>query len=204
MNKKKKIFIGSFGAAVLILLTSFTMVVGTQTNHETNANSLLFVIRVQNTINREQKSVTTSYLGKGIDCKISFIQRETKIDLLQKIIEKITNMNDAQLAKMAFLIYSNKIVKENSQQILRLLYQLKNNPNEIKKQLSMIPNDMSHITRSCTPSVFYDCPLPSSQWFPGCIVLWIGVSLWVSLFLIGLIIYNIMAINLLEAGNDHS
>ena len=204
MNKKKKIFIKSFGAAVLILLTSFTMVIGKQPNHETNANSPLFVIRIQNTINREQKSVTTSYLGKGIDTKISFIQRETKIDLLQKIIEKISKMTDAQLMELAILINNHKITKENTQQILRLLYQLKNNPIEIKKQLSIIPNDTSHITRSCTPSVYIDCPLPSSRWFPGCIVLWMGVSLWILLFLVGLVIYNVMVINLLEAGNDHS
>jgi hypothetical protein len=139
-----------------------------------------------------------------MDCDISFMQRDTKIDFLQKIIDNISKMNDAQLSKIAFFIYSNKLVKENTQQILRFLYQLRNNPNEIKKQLSMMPKDTSHITRSCTPSIFYDCPLPTIQWFPGCIVLWIAVLLYIPLFLLGLIIYNITVTYLLEAGNDHT
>jgi len=177
MNKKKKIFIKSFGAAVLILLTSFTMVIGKQSNHETNANSPLFVIRIQNTINREQKSVTTSYLGKGIDCKISFIQRETKIDLLQKIIEKISKMTDVQLMELVILINNHKITKENTQQILRLLYQLKNNPNEIKKQLNSIPNDCSHITKGCPPTTYPICMPTLDFWLPGCIFFWAWIIL---------------------------
>jgi hypothetical protein len=201
MMKEKKIIIGSIGATLLILLTSYTMVIGQQAINKTTENSPLFAIRIQKSINGDKKSVSSYYLGKGKDCKISLINRDTKIELFQKIIEKISKMNDAQLTELAFLIYSNKIVKENTQQILRVLYQLKNNPNEIKKELSMIPNDTSHITRSCTPSVFYDCSLPSSQWFPGCIALWIAVLLWIPFFLIGLIIYNLTVINFLEGKN---
>jgi hypothetical protein len=191
MSKKKKIIIGSFGAAVLILLTSFTMVIGKQTNNETNANSPLFAIRIQNTINGEQKSVTSYYLGKGKECKISVINRDTKIDLLQKIIEKISKMNDAQLAELAFLIYSNKIVKENTQQILRVLYQLKNNPTEIKKQLSSIPNDCSHITKGCPPTTFPVCIPTIDYWVLGC-----------ALFLVYVILINVydFIIYILEGG----
>jgi len=196
MNKKKKIIIGSIGAVVLILLTSFTIVIGKQANNGTTTNSPLFSIRIQKTIKGEQESVTSYYLGRGRESEISIIYRDNRIESLQKIIEKINKMSDAQLAELAGLIGCNKMVNENRQQILRLLYQLKNNPDEIKKQLSIIPKDSSHITRSCTPTIFYDCPLPSYQWFPGCVILWIGVSL--------IIVINLIIYILLEVGDNYS
>jgi len=179
MNKKKKIIIGSIGAVVLILLTSFTIVIGKQDNNKTIANSPLFAIRIQKTINGEQKSVTSHYLGKGKESKISSIYRDIRIESIQKIIERISKMSDAQLAELAGLIGCNKMVNENRQQLLRLLYQLKNNPGEIKKQLSIIPKDSSHITKGCPPTTFPMCN--TCQWFPGCALFWIWV------FLIGVI-----------------
>ncbi len=177
MYKKKKIYIGSFGVAILILMASFSMVIGEQINKETTANSPLFAFRIQNTINGEQKSVTSYYLGKGKECKISVISKDIKMDLLQKIIEKINKMTDGQLAELAFIIYSKKIVKENTQQILLLLHQLKNTPIEAKKQLSSIPNDCSHITRGCTPTTFPVCTPTIDYWFLGCVLVWVYVIL---------------------------
>jgi hypothetical protein len=176
MNKKKKIIIGSIGAVVLILLTSFTVVIGKQANSETITNSPLFAIRIQKTINGEQKQITSYYLGKGKESKLSIFNRDIRIESLQKIIERISKMSDAQLAELAGVIGSNKMVNENRQQILRLLFELKNDPGEIKKQLSIIPKDSSHITRGCPPTTFPLCN-PSCQWFLGCSLWWIWVFL---------------------------
>jgi hypothetical protein len=180
MDKKPLIGI-SFCAVVLLVLGSLSNAVGYQSVKSSAINeSPLFRMRTQKATNQQQNSITFHYLGKGKESKISIIYRDIRIESLQKIIERISKMSDAQLVELAGLIGCNKMVNENRQQILRLLYQLKNNPGEIKKQLSIIPEDSSHITKGCPPTTFPMCA-PSCQWFPGCALFWI------LLFLIGVI-----------------
>jgi len=172
MNKKKKI-IGCIGTVALILLTSFTMVVGKQVNNEPSVNSPLFALRIQKTVDGEQKGVTAYYLGRGREKEIPIIYRDNRFETLNMIIERIRKMSDNQLTELAGLIGSSMAINANRQQILQLLYQFKNNPDEIKKQLSVKPTDTSHITRSPTPTYcYYECPFPSSlfNWAPGCLL----------------------------------
>jgi len=167
----------SICAVILLVLGSLTNVVGYQSVKSTAmSESPLFSVRTQRATNQQRNILTSQYLGKGKESKISIIYRDNRIESLQKIIERISKMSDAQLVELAGLIGCNKMVNENRQQILRLLYQLKNNPGEIKKQLSIIPKDSSHITKGCPPTTFPMCT-PSCQWFPGCALFWIWVFL---------------------------
>jgi hypothetical protein len=175
MNKKKQITLVSIGAAVLLFLTPLTMVIGKQPTDETLVNSPLFALRVQNTIKREQNPITVHYLGKGKECPFSFPDRNNKVDILQKIIEKISAMTDAQLLKLAIFIETNKIAKENTRQILHILNQLKKNPIEIKKQLNLIIDDSSHITKGRPPTSM--CMPTLDYWILGCILFWVWVIL---------------------------
>jgi hypothetical protein len=213
VNKKKNI-IGSIGTVALILLTSFTMVIGKQVNNETSANSPLFALRIQKTINREKKAITSYYLGRGRENEIPFIYRDNRFETLNIIIERISKMGDNQLTELAGLIGSNTMINANRQQILRLLYQIKNNPDEIKKQLSVKPTDTSHITRSPRPTYcYYECPFPSSlyNWAPGCLLSGLFVLIFriieVILAIIGITTVNIencfTSACTIDCTNDH-
>jgi hypothetical protein len=174
MNKNKKLLIECAGIVITILSASFTSVIGQNSDHAGINDSPLFAIRTQKTINGKQKPITTWFLGKGTESNILITFKDGKKNPLHLIIEKIRYMTEPQLMKLANLICSNKTLHKNRQQILPFLYQLKNNPDEMMKQLSAIPKDSSHITRGCPPTTFPLC-LPSSQWFPGCTLWWIWV-----------------------------
>ena len=66
---KTKIILGSIGAVVILILVSFTNVVGIQSTTSRTVNqSPLFNIRTQKAINQESKPILIShYLGKGLN-----------------------------------------------------------------------------------------------------------------------------------------
>ncbi len=62
----KKILIGCFGAAVIIVLTLFTSVVGTQTTENLENNvSPLFEIRTERAIEIEVQKMKCSFIGEN-------------------------------------------------------------------------------------------------------------------------------------------
>jgi len=97
----KKILIGSIIAVVILVLVSFTGVVGYQTTKSTIARaSPLFSVRSSRAIDEESRDLTCDYIGKGEEITIPLLKRDNKTFLLQQIIDRISKMDDKENHKI--------------------------------------------------------------------------------------------------------
>ena len=85
---KKKILIGCIIAVAILVLVSFTGVVGYQTTKSsTIANaSPLFNVRAKRAINQEDDGLTCDYVGKGEEDIISIPKIDNKYSLIKRLI----------------------------------------------------------------------------------------------------------------------
>ncbi|UCF12212.1 MAG: hypothetical protein JSW06_09245 [Thermoplasmatales archaeon] len=91
---KKKILIGSIGAVIILVLVSFTGVVGYQTTKSSTIAkaSPLFKVRTNRAIGEESKELTCDYFGKG--STLPFPERNKKVIIVQRVIDRIRLMDD--------------------------------------------------------------------------------------------------------------
>ena len=81
----KKILIGSIIAVVILVLVSFTSVVGYNSVKSNSVKaSPLFSVRTNRAIGEETKVLTCKYIGKGIT--LPFPARDDKTVLTQKVM----------------------------------------------------------------------------------------------------------------------
>ena len=159
----KKLMISSIAVAVIIILVSFTSVIGFQTTKSTVIkNSPLFIIRAQRAINKPIKDIiTTEYIGKRKTITISFPTKNTTLLLFQRVIDGISKMNDITFTKFLNETISklceSKMVKEKDLTTIKQLFHfLRNHPEEAKKY----PFDMKKhsFTIDCPPPTFVNTP----------------------------------------------
>ena len=131
---KNKILIGSIVAALLLVLVSFTSVIGFQSSRYNSAvNSPLFKIRTQMVLDTESKDVICDYIGKGEESILSIPTRNEKTELVQKFIDRIRKMDDITFNKFIGLVV-NRLQQENNinendiNEIITSLKQLRNAP----------------------------------------------------------------------------
>ena len=61
----KKILIGSICTTIILILVSFSSVVGYNPENKAISNSPLFGVRTSNAINQKQNALNYNYVGKG-------------------------------------------------------------------------------------------------------------------------------------------
>ncbi len=183
---KKPLIAVSIIAVVILVLCSFTNVVGYQTVKSTTVNeSPLFAVRTMRAINEESKDVLTfGYLGNNKPITIPFpiSRRNNQTTLLLNNIEKISKMNEKQFEQFIFksiyyLKTIGKITQENDQDVMTGLRLLRTNPKEIMSYI--LHNDSSYYTEQNYCTVIKQDP------FHGCRLLLI-------VNLLGLILYLII------------
>jgi len=166
----KKILIGSLVAVVILILVSFTGVVGYQTTKSSTIAkaSPLFTVRSSRAIDGESKGLSCDYVGKGKDNFLSIPRRDSKQLLLDKLINRISKMDDKSFDRFVKIVIANinqnnKIndVEVNDEEIAVMLSQLRDNSEVIKNNFMMI-NDKEPAFVSIQP-------------IPFCILLWIFV-----------------------------
>lgn len=159
----RKLMISSIAVAVIIVLISFTSVIGFQTTKsKLIKDSPLFNVRTQRAINKPSKDVMiTEYIGKRKTITISFPTKNTTLLLLQKVIDGISTMKDIVFSK--FLnetiskLHESKIVKEKDLTTIKQLFHfLRDHPEEAKKY----PFDLKKhsYTIGCPPPTFVNTP----------------------------------------------
>ncbi len=137
----KKILIGSVIAVVILVLVSFTSVVGYSSVKSNSAiNSPLFSIRTQRAIDKEIKDFTCDYVGKGKEIKIHLPERTYKSELVEKFVNSIKMMDDKSFDRFVDLIIEHLHDKDGFQgytteEIVLSLHQLKFNPSKIKRDV---------------------------------------------------------------------
>jgi hypothetical protein len=133
-----KIFLGSLGVVAILILVSFTNVVGVQsTTFSSLKESPLFNVRLKRAINEGSKDILTSdYLGKGAEIIISIPPQDNQIYLFQEIIDKIREMNDREFSAfkqiiIRYLIKEKLIQYKNGSRVVYLFNQIEYNTDEI-------------------------------------------------------------------------
>ena len=105
---KKKILIGSIIAVAILVLVSFTGVVGYQTTKSsTIANaSPLFTVRSCRAIDINSNDVTSNYIGKGTDDSINIPTRDITQLKVQRLINLIRSLDDDKFDKFTVPLVS--------------------------------------------------------------------------------------------------
>ena len=183
----KKILIGSIIAVAILVLVSFTGVVGYQTTKSSTIAkaSPLFTVRSSRAINEESEDFTCDYFGKGEEITISLPTYNSRNKQLQKGIDVISKMDDIIFKGFLNLVIK-QIQKDNAQEdvnineILYTFYQIRNNPDRII--LDYPDSDTAHTI--CEGWVKSACLEPS----PGCF--WLLSLLKIICILLSLLLGN--------------
>jgi hypothetical protein len=134
---KKKILILSVSAAVLLVIASFSSVIGTYNQPSSQKiESPLFAVRTQRSIHKESlQALQSNYLGKGSNSHLFITAKPTLATTIDRAI-KFLNQNPAFFTKFMQIVTSN----------LRVIALLQKNGitmNEFKTHLNQIKNDPS-------------------------------------------------------------
>jgi len=114
----KKILICSIIAVVILILVSFTGVVGYQTTKSSTIAraSPLFTVRSSRAIDEDSKDFTCDYVGKGEEAELHIPMRNNRLVLLDKINDRISKMDVEEFNHFKKLIidklHNNNVIKE--------------------------------------------------------------------------------------------
>ncbi len=142
----KKILWGSIIAVVILVLVSFTGVVGYQTTKSSTIAkaSPLFTIRSNRALDKASKDLTCDYVGKGEESVLSIPKRDDRTASQQKFNYMIGKMDNRTFNKFINSVIKriyqcNKVGKDVTLEQLQLLYHLKN-PTKVLNPLSLERN----------------------------------------------------------------
>jgi len=110
----KKILIGSIIAVAILIGVSFTSVVGYRSGASDVKESPLFNIRTSRAIDEESEDVSFEYVGKGDEINLLIPNRNDNGELIQKIINMISKIDDKTfdkfIDKIINFIPNNKMI----------------------------------------------------------------------------------------------
>ncbi len=129
----KKILLGSIIAGAVLIGVSFTTVVGYRSATSDVRASPLFNIRSSRAIDVESRDLSCEYVGMGEDFILSIPKRDSRTALIQKVIDRISKMDDLTFDKFIGLVVNHlkqeNIIDEKAiSKIITLLKQLRNAP----------------------------------------------------------------------------
>ena len=126
---EKRILLGSIIAVVILVLMSFTGVVGYQTTKSSTIAkaSPLFTVRTDRAIDKESIGFTCDYVGKGEEINIPIPKRnDTKIEI-EKVLDILTKIDNKTFNNFIKKIIRDKRVKDRDIQIItKALFYLRN------------------------------------------------------------------------------
>ena len=140
----KKIVIVSIIAVVILTLVSFSSVVGySSVESDSKIASPLFGIRANRAINKEQDAVKSNYIGKGEKITIPFTYKNDNVNLMYRVIDSISKMNDRTFERFLDLVSSRLshekgFTNEKIDEIVEQFRYIREYPKEVK---SVVVND---------------------------------------------------------------
>jgi hypothetical protein len=189
---KKPLIVVSLCAVVLLVLGSLSNVVGYQSVSSTTVDdSPLFTTRTQRATNQQQHILISQYIGLGKGNLLQFPIRDNRTEQLKKAVDIISKMDDNTFYEFTKLCIQNgrqdiNLKNANSNEILRILYMLRTNPETITKYYMNRNNQ--NITSSEMNTV--------CNWSPGCIFHDLVIILgWIIIILIDVIFSLILYTN---------
>lgn len=158
----RKIFIGSIIAVAILILVSFTSVVGYNSVESNVRASPLFNIRSKRAIGEENKNIlTTDYIGKQNKVVIPFLIPARAI-MIKTIIERIKEIDDSTFNQLLlYVIYaSNTDFMESGKLPQEILWTI-----QIIREESGNPEPLTAVCQTLDCLTAYRC----STVFRGCI-----------------------------------
>lgn len=158
----KKILIISISAAVLLVVASFSSVIGTNDVQSTKKiESPLFMVRTQRSLSKDdQARVQSHYLGKGLTSNLFITTKPSLSTAIDRTV-KLLNQNPVFFAKFLETITSNPRVIALLQDNGISMTQFKTHLNRMKNDPSLFIEEI----RSAEPKLSakdIDTPLPLS------------------------------------------
>ncbi|UCF12301.1 MAG: hypothetical protein JSW06_09710 [Thermoplasmatales archaeon] len=137
----KKILICSIISVIILILVSFTSVIGYRSISSDVKESPLFTVRTSRAINKESNDLRCYYFGKGEEYDLSIPKRDIETSRIQKVLDIISKMNDIEISNL-----------------LQVIHNIRSNPNVLKnydKKDILIDETVEPV---------------SCRWFPGCYI----------------------------------
>lgn len=158
----KKILIISISAAVLLVVASFSSVIGTNDVKSTNKiESPLFMVRTQRSLSKDdQARVQSHYLGKGLTSNL-FITTKPSLSMAIDRTVKLLNQNPVFFAKFLETITSNSHVRSLLQDNGISMAQFKTHLNRMKNDPSLFIEEIRNAEPKLSANNI-NTPLPLS------------------------------------------
>ena len=140
----KKIWIASIFACIMLMVPITNVVGVNEVDEDSVRASPLFNVRSKRVIDEESRDLAYDYIGKDEDSNLYFPKRNSKIEIFDKIIYKIKQMDektfDMFVKKFISYVHKNNVgnLKISNLEIKELLYQIKNNPETIKNNFILM------------------------------------------------------------------
>jgi len=136
-NMEKKTLIITISAAVLIVIASFSSVIGTNNVRSAqNIESPLFTVRTQRSLHKDSnQNIQSYYLGKGVNSHL-FLPTKPSLNIAIDRTIKLLNANPAFFAKFLKTISSNP-------RVIALLKESGVSMTQFKTHLNRLKNDPS-------------------------------------------------------------
>ena len=136
----KKILIGSLVAVFILIMVTFTSVVGYQSaKSNSKINSPLFGVR------NKTGEISANYIGKEEETNLYFPKRNSETESFDKVINIIKRMDDKSFDRFVKIVIANinhnnkrNDVEVNDEKIAVMLFQLRDNSEVIKNNFMMI------------------------------------------------------------------
>ncbi|UCF12304.1 MAG: hypothetical protein JSW06_09725 [Thermoplasmatales archaeon] len=128
----KKILLVSIISVVILILVSFTSVIGYRSISSDVKVSPLFNMRISRAIDRDSKDIVCDYVGKGEEGNLFISKRNVRMASFQKGINIINKMDD-------------KVFNEF---VIRIILRLKNQEGMTGKETSNISQALQNIRRN--------------------------------------------------------
>ena len=143
--KKNILICGSIVAVIVLVLVSFTSVVGYQTTKSSSRISPLFSIRMKRATDKESKVLSYDFVGKGVETNLYFPKRDSDVEFFDEIINIIKEMDgrtfDKFVKKVIAHVHQNNEINDigiSDKEIEDMLYQLRDNSEIIKNNFMVI------------------------------------------------------------------
>ena len=158
----KKILIISISAAVLLVVASFSSVIGTNDVKSTNKiESPLFMVRTQRSLSKDDLArVQSHYLGKGLTSNLFITAKPSLSTAIDRTI-KLLNQNPVFFAKFLETITSNSHVRSLLQDNGISIAQFKTHLNRMKNDPSLFIEEIRNAEPKLSANNI-NTPLPLS------------------------------------------
>ncbi len=188
---KTKILLGSIGAVVILVLASFTTVIGFQSSSSRQPeNSPLFDYRTKKAIKATPETVLSNYVGRGSKFAVPLTPVNQKERIVIKFVESIIHMDDSSFDALVsdcvnHLVGDKKVKTSNIAEVISGLRSIRENPASFINQIADA-SKRDETNYEVRPQQY----TMTGDWVPGCLLAMILYMVFVYPILVALVLIS--------------